>query len=140
VYDLLLRYNLHIVGEKSVPISHCLLVNKGVRREDLTRVLSHPQALAQCDEYLRDMAVVREAVDDTAGGLQRLLRSRWLQDQYQGCAADACQSQPKKFLSQLVHRHSWAPSAVSGCLTRECSVTTGSMFNASLLHASDPSH
>lgn len=71
VYDLLLRYNLHIVGEKSVPINHCLLVNKGVKKEDLTRVLSHPQALAQTDEYLRGMSVVKEAVDDTAGPIPR---------------------------------------------------------------------
>ena len=67
MYDLLLRYNVHIVGEKSVPINHCLMAVPGVKREDLTRVLSHPQALAQCDEYLRSLDVVREAVDDTAG-------------------------------------------------------------------------
>ena len=67
VYDLLLRYNLHIVGEKYVPISHCLMANPGVDRADLKRVLSHPQALAQCDDYLRNLGVVREAVDDTAG-------------------------------------------------------------------------
>jgi arogenate/prephenate dehydratase len=63
----LLRYNVHIVGEKAVPINHCLLANPGVKIEDLTRVLSHPQALAQCDQYLRDLNVVKEAVDDTAG-------------------------------------------------------------------------
>ena len=67
MYDLLLRYSCHIVGEKYVPISHCLLANPGVKKEQLTRVLSHPQALAQCDEYLRKLEVVREAVDDTAG-------------------------------------------------------------------------
>ena len=69
MYDLLLRYNVHIVGEKFVPISHCLLANHSVQRADLKRVLSHPQALAQCDDYLREMEVVKEAVDDTAGAL-----------------------------------------------------------------------
>lgn len=67
MYDLLLRYNVHIVGEKSIPVNHCLMANPGVARDDLTRVLSHPQALAQCDEYLRNLDVVKEAVDDTAG-------------------------------------------------------------------------
>lgn len=82
MYDLLLRYNVHIVGEKSVPINHCLLANKGVKKEDLRRVLSHPQALAQTDEYLRNMSVVREAVDDTAGATSLMCvclvkRRRW---------------------------------------------------------------
>eukprot|EP00892_Ulva_mutabilis_P011011 jgi/Ulvmu1/8282/UM041_0094.1 len=70
VYDLLLRYNLHIVGEKSISISHCLMAKHGVSKSDITRVLSHPQALAQCDQYLRQMQVVKEAVDDTAGAAQ----------------------------------------------------------------------
>ena len=69
VYDLLLRYNVHIVGEKFEPIRHCLLANHGVQRADLIRVLSDPQALAQCDDYLHRMEVVKEAVDDTAGAL-----------------------------------------------------------------------
>lgn len=67
MYDLLLQYNLHIVGEKSISISHCLMALDGVSKSDITRVLSHPQALAQCDQYLRNMQVVKEAVDDTAG-------------------------------------------------------------------------
>ncbi|KAL6952050.1 Arogenate dehydratase 2 [Sarracenia purpurea var. burkii] len=66
-YDLLLRHRLHIVGEVQFPVRHCLLANHGVRVEDLTRVLSHPQALAQCENTLTNLGVIREAVDDTAG-------------------------------------------------------------------------
>lgn len=68
VYDLLLRYRLHIVGEVSVEVNHCLLALPGTKKDQLSRVMSHPQALAQCDGYLRRLpGVVREAVDDTAG-------------------------------------------------------------------------
>lgn len=42
-YDLLLRHRLHIVGEVKLVVNHCLLALPGVRKEELTRVLSHPQ-------------------------------------------------------------------------------------------------
>ncbi|KAK7838576.1 arogenate dehydratase/prephenate dehydratase 2 [Quercus suber] len=66
-YDLLLRHRLHIVGEVKFAVRHCLMANHGVKLEDLKRVLSHPQALAQCEHTLTRLGLVREAVDDTAG-------------------------------------------------------------------------
>ncbi|CAA7050956.1 unnamed protein product [Microthlaspi erraticum] len=71
-YDLLLRHNLHIVGEVKLAVRHCLLANHGVNIEDLRRVLSHPQALAQCENTLTKLGLVREAVDDTAGAAQQI--------------------------------------------------------------------
>ncbi len=46
------EYRLHITGEVILPVKHNLLVRPGVRIEDITAVLSHPQALAQCRKYL----------------------------------------------------------------------------------------
>ncbi|PHU03742.1 Arogenate dehydratase 5, chloroplastic [Capsicum chinense] len=71
-YDLLLRHRLHIVGEVQLPVHHCLLALPGVRKEYLTRVISHPQALAQCELTLTKLGlnVAREAVDDTAGAAE----------------------------------------------------------------------
>ncbi|XVF69372.1 hypothetical protein PTKIN_Ptkin11bG0076100 [Pterospermum kingtungense] len=65
-YDLLLRHSLHIVGEVKLAVRHCLLANHGVKIEDLKRVLSHPQALAQCENTLTKIGLSRESVDDTA--------------------------------------------------------------------------
>ncbi|XVF19517.1 hypothetical protein REPUB_Repub11eG0117400 [Reevesia pubescens] len=65
-YDLLLRHSLHIVGEVKLAVRHCLLANHGVKVEDLQRVLSHPQALAQCENTLTKLGLSREAIDDTA--------------------------------------------------------------------------
>ncbi|KAJ8551963.1 hypothetical protein K7X08_028406 [Anisodus acutangulus] len=71
-YDLLLRHRLHIVGEVQLPVHHCLLALPGVRKEYLNRVISHPQALAQCELTLTKLGlnVAREAVDDTAGAAE----------------------------------------------------------------------
>lgn len=71
-YDLLLRHRLHIVGEVQLPVHHCLLALPGVRKDCLTRVISHPQALAQCEHTLTSLGlnVAREAFDDTAGAAE----------------------------------------------------------------------
>eukprot|EP01018_Ginkgo_biloba_P024684 Gb_06229 [translate_table: standard] len=69
-YDLLLRHRLHIVGEVQFAVRHCLLGLHGVKKEGLRRVLSHPQALSQCEHTLAKLGVIREAVDDTAGAAQ----------------------------------------------------------------------
>ncbi|KAI3860265.1 hypothetical protein MKX03_030946 [Papaver bracteatum] len=71
-YDLLLRHNLHIVGEVQLPVHHCLLALPGVTKENLNRVISHPQALSQCESTLTKLGlnVAREAVDDTAGAAE----------------------------------------------------------------------
>ncbi|KAK9168417.1 hypothetical protein Syun_000557 [Stephania yunnanensis] len=71
-YDLLLRHRLHIVGEVQLPVHHCLLALPGVRTDYLSRVISHPQALAQCEHTLTKLGlnVAREAVDDTAGAAE----------------------------------------------------------------------
>lgn len=57
-------------AQVNFPVNHCLLALPGVRKEDLKRVLSHPQALAQTEGYLSALGVIREAAADTAGSAQ----------------------------------------------------------------------
>lgn len=67
-YDLLVERELAIVGEVQVPVVHNLLALPGVALEDIRRVLSHPQALAQCAGFLRKLEHVEAiATYDTAG-------------------------------------------------------------------------
>lgn len=46
------KYPLEIVGEVILPVRHNLLAYPGVKLENIVQVLSHPQALAQCRQYL----------------------------------------------------------------------------------------
>ena len=74
-YDLLLRHDLHIVGEHFLRVRHCLIVFPGVDKNEITRVISHPQALGQCAGYLRKLDVKTEPVYDTAGSVKILKQS-----------------------------------------------------------------
>ena len=67
VYDLLRTAGVYVVGELGLPVRHCLLALPGQRRDEIRRVISHPQALAQCDAYLRALDVEVIAEYDTAG-------------------------------------------------------------------------
>ncbi len=73
--DKLISTNLRIVGEIFMPVSHCLL-STSTRIEDLQRVYSHPQALAQCQQWIRTNlphCEVREA-ESTAQAAKRVVQ------------------------------------------------------------------
>jgi prephenate dehydratase len=76
-YDLLLEHDLAIVGETALRVDHCLLGLPGQRLEEVRQVFSHPQALAQCEEFVRSLGAEAVAVYDTAGGA-RIVRERGL--------------------------------------------------------------
>jgi prephenate dehydratase len=67
VYDLLRQYDLFVTGEIGHPVNHCLLCLPGQQLSDIKRVISHPQALAQSDAYLRELNAEVVATYDTAG-------------------------------------------------------------------------
>ena len=74
-YDLLLRHDLHIVGEYPLRVQHCLIALPGVKKEDIKKAISHPQALGQCAAYLRNLGIKAESVYDTAGSVKMLKES-----------------------------------------------------------------
>lgn len=71
-YDLLLDRDLKVWQEVNFRVRHCLLANPGVRMEDIRRVYSHPQALAQCERYLANRGLQPVAALDTAGSAREL--------------------------------------------------------------------
>jgi len=65
-YNLLQKSNLKIVGEVYLQIKQNLLVNPGVKLEDIREVHSHTMALQQCYEFLDKYKWKLVETEDTA--------------------------------------------------------------------------
>ena len=71
VYDLLQGSDVHVVGEETWRVDHCLAAVADVAVSALTRVLSHPQGLEQCAAFLRSLpGAVPVTVFDTAEAMR----------------------------------------------------------------------
>jgi prephenate dehydratase len=84
VYELLRQHDIFVIGEINYPVNHCLLGLKGQTLGDIKRVISHPQALAQCDLYLRALGVEMTATYNAADSAKLLY-----EEQLQGVAVVA---------------------------------------------------
>ena len=72
-YDLLSEGGLVINSEVISQVEHCLLALPGTRIEDLRTVLSHPQALLQCEDFLRTRPWLAPQEEfDTAGAARKV--------------------------------------------------------------------
>ena len=73
IYDLLTEYQLYIVGEQGVKVEHVLLGLPGVGLDEIERVYSHPQALAQCKRYLEQHPSWKTVkTENTAGAAKKI--------------------------------------------------------------------
>ena len=79
-YDLLLQHELPIVGEVTLPIVHNLLALEGTTREQLRRVYSHPQGLAQCERFLRTLDQVELVPTYDTAGSAKMIQDGQLRD------------------------------------------------------------
>ncbi len=66
VTDLMFSGSLYINGTLDLAVSHDLLVVPGATREDIKTVISHPQALGQCAEYIHNAGWQTEEFSNTA--------------------------------------------------------------------------
>jgi prephenate dehydratase len=75
-YDLLFEHeDLKIVGETVRHILFALIAPPGVALGQLRRALSHPKALAQCEQFFRKHPQIQPVpVYDTAGAVERVTR------------------------------------------------------------------
>lgn len=71
-YELLMDSDLRIQAEVILHVHHNLMAPKGTKLEEIKQVRSHPQALAQCDKFLRRYNITPVPWYDTAGSAQDL--------------------------------------------------------------------
>jgi len=72
-YDLLsLNPDIKIVGDVKVRVRHNLIARENIDIKSLTTVYSHPQALAQCAEFLKKNNLNPVPYYDTAGAVSNL--------------------------------------------------------------------
>jgi chorismate mutase/prephenate dehydratase len=83
-YDLLLAYPLNMFAEAILKVSHCLMALPGEKLADIATIYSHPQALAQCDEFLSRLTADIVPTYDTAGSA-KMIKEKKLRN----CAAVA---------------------------------------------------
>jgi len=74
IYDLLLDTDKKVSGEIFLRINHCLIANFG-HTDPLKKVYSHPQAIAQCRNYIRTRKLEPIPTYDTAGAV-RLIKEK----------------------------------------------------------------
>ena len=124
------EHELPIVGEVELPVVHHLLALPGVALGDVRRVYSHPQALAQCERFLRTLTGVEIiATYDTAGSAkmvadEKLARRRGdrLGARRAKCSA-SCRS-PRPFRTSTTTSRASSSSAAGRSTTTPADKTT----------------
>ena len=74
-YEMLLDQDLRIQAEVILHVHHALLANRGATRAEIRQARSHPQALMQCERFLKRNNIEAVGWYDTAGAAQDLARN-----------------------------------------------------------------
>ena len=97
-YDLLLQHPLQIVGDLELRVIHSLIALPGTTIDQVTQIYSHPQALAQCDRYLRSLPGVEVVATYDTAGSAKLIKDK----QMAGAAAIASERAATVFGLQIL--------------------------------------
>jgi len=71
-FDLQIRHDFFIVAELKFRVRHCLMALPDETFETVKTVISHYQALAQCDQYLRGKGYEPKKEFDTSGSAKKI--------------------------------------------------------------------
>ncbi len=79
VYDLLLDSSLRVCGETELRVVHCLIASPETRLDLIKKVYSHPQALGQCQAFLKHLDCELIPTYDTAGSV-KIIKEKGITD------------------------------------------------------------
>ena len=71
VYDLMKKYNFHIVRSIKLKVDHALLTNPGATLSDIKEVCSHSQGLNQCTRFLKEHPEIKITVMENTAAAAR---------------------------------------------------------------------
>ena len=69
-YDFLFKTDFYIVKEYYLRVRHCLIGKPDSKLNDIKYAISHPQALAQCSEFIYSHGLKTISEYDTAGSVK----------------------------------------------------------------------
>ncbi len=72
--NLLIETKLRVVGEIDVAVNHCLVAPRGTDYRQVHMVYSHPQALAQCHDFIVRNKLEPRPYYDTAGAARMIAK------------------------------------------------------------------
>lgn len=104
VYDLLLKYDLYINYSDIIKVDHCLAAVEGTSLEEIKEVHSHPQAIAQCREFLKRHGITARESSNTAVAAKELSSSK---DRSKGaiCSKEAAERYGLKILLEGINHN-----------------------------------
>lgn len=73
VYDLMMKYDFHIVKSVKLKIDHSLLAKKGTDKQEIKEIFSHEQALMQCEDYLKKFPMAKITVCENTAEAAKLV-------------------------------------------------------------------
>ena len=81
-FDAMGRHPFTVIDELWLEVNQCLLAKQGVMKTAIKKIVSHPQALAQCREYLQREFIDAELIEwqDTAKAARDLAEGKLHQD------------------------------------------------------------
>lgn len=74
-YDLIMKYRFYIVGAYDLQVNHCLCAKPDTKYEDIENVYSHPQALSQCNIFLKNFNFTGVNYSNTAAAAKFVSQS-----------------------------------------------------------------
>ncbi len=110
VYDLILKHRFYIIDALDLKINHCLCGLKQSTPEDIENVWSHPQALAQCSEYISEHNFQTISCANTAVAARDIAKEKRL-----NCAAVCSEAAAKEYGLKILKKQI---QNVSGNTTR----------------------